>query len=148
MAVKGIIRPMSEETIGSTQPTKATQPNKAQTPNPTLKFALERQILAYLDNADVIERYRNSDIVSAEAVWPFFRYERQWLLHAGVVSESESDKEILSSFGPAHTNNDQLAGLAISYNIVRSLEGKIWYDTVLNEGTTFYVELPRMVEKR
>ena len=34
MAVKGIIRPMSEETIGSTQPTKATQPNKAQTPNP------------------------------------------------------------------------------------------------------------------
>ena len=84
--------------------------------NPTLKFALERQILAYLDNADVIERYRNSDIVSAEAVWPFFRYERQWLLHAGVVSESESDKEILSSFGPAHTNNDQLAGLAISYN--------------------------------
>jgi len=39
-------------------------------------------------------------------------------------------------------------GLAISYNIVRSLGGKIWYDTVLNEGTTFYVELPRMVEKR
>jgi tetratricopeptide (TPR) repeat protein len=34
VAVKGIIRPMSEETIGSTQPTKATQPNKAQTPNP------------------------------------------------------------------------------------------------------------------
>ena len=39
-------------------------------------------------------------------------------------------------------------GLAISYNIVRSLGGKIWYETILNKGTTFYVELPRMVEKR
>ena len=39
-------------------------------------------------------------------------------------------------------------GLAISYNIVRSLGGKIWYDTVLNKGTTFFVELPLMVEKR
>ena len=39
-------------------------------------------------------------------------------------------------------------GLAISYNIVRSLGGRIWYDTVLDKGTTFYVELPRLVEKR
>jgi Tol biopolymer transport system component len=84
--------------------------------NPTLKFSLERQILAYLDNANVLERYRNADIVSAEAVWPFFRYERQWLLHAGILSESESDKKILSSFGAAQTNNDQLAGLAVSFN--------------------------------
>ncbi len=38
-------------------------------------------------------------------------------------------------------------GLAISYNIVRSLGGKIWYDTILNEGTTFFIELPQSVEK-
>jgi two-component system nitrogen regulation sensor histidine kinase NtrY len=39
-------------------------------------------------------------------------------------------------------------GLAISYNIVRSLGGQIWYDTILDVGTTFYIELPQSVEKR
>ena len=38
-------------------------------------------------------------------------------------------------------------GLAISRNIVRSMGGEIWYETVLNEGTTFYVELPLVVDK-
>ncbi len=39
-------------------------------------------------------------------------------------------------------------GLAITYNIIRSLGGRIWYDTVLHQGTTFHVELPESVEKR
>jgi len=39
-------------------------------------------------------------------------------------------------------------GLAISYNIIRSLGGRIWYDTVLHEGTTFHVELPESIDKR
>jgi len=39
-------------------------------------------------------------------------------------------------------------GLAITHNIIRSLGGQIWYDTVLHEGTTFYVELPESIEKR
>jgi two-component system nitrogen regulation sensor histidine kinase NtrY len=38
-------------------------------------------------------------------------------------------------------------GLAISGNIVRSMGGKIWYDTVPDEGTTFFVQLPVMVDK-
>jgi signal transduction histidine kinase len=38
-------------------------------------------------------------------------------------------------------------GLAISYNIVRSLGGKIWYHTTINEGTVFFVQLPLMVDK-
>ena len=37
-------------------------------------------------------------------------------------------------------------GLAISNNIVKSLGGRIWYDTVREKGTTFYVELPLMDE--
>lgn len=38
-------------------------------------------------------------------------------------------------------------GLAISKNIIRSFGGRIWYDTVLHQGTSFWVELPRSVEK-
>ncbi len=37
-------------------------------------------------------------------------------------------------------------GLAISSNIIRSMGGKIWYETVLDRGTTFYLQLPLMVE--
>jgi len=39
-------------------------------------------------------------------------------------------------------------GLAISYNIIRSLGGRIWYETILDVGTTFFIELPHSVEKR
>jgi len=88
--------------------------------NPTLKFSLNRQVLAYTDNTGKVERYRNSDVVSAEAIWPFFRYERQWLLHAGVVNESESDKKTLSNVGTVNSLYDRIAGLAISYNSART----------------------------
>jgi len=88
--------------------------------NPTLKFSLNRQVLAFIDNTGKVERYRNSDVVSTEAIWPFFHYEQQWLLHAGMVSESESDKKILSSFGSANSLYDRIAGLAISYNSART----------------------------
>lgn len=84
--------------------------------NPTLKFSFGREVVAYLDNNDDVGLYRDSDKLSAEAVWPFFRYERQWLLHAGMVSETESDKKILPTLGPAASNKDQLIGVAISYN--------------------------------
>lgn len=84
--------------------------------NPTLKFSLGRQVLAYLDNTENVARYRNSDILSAEAIWPFFRYKHQWLLHAGVVNEEDSDKKVLPNFGPMQTVTDRLTGLAISYN--------------------------------
>ena len=39
-------------------------------------------------------------------------------------------------------------GLAISHNVIRSFGGRIWYETVLDKGTTFYVELPISKEKR
>jgi len=39
-------------------------------------------------------------------------------------------------------------GLAISYNIVRSFGGSIWYETELEKGTTFFVELPQSLEKK
>ncbi len=39
-------------------------------------------------------------------------------------------------------------GLAISHNVIRSMGGRIWYETVLDQGTTFYVELPISEDKR
>ena len=38
-------------------------------------------------------------------------------------------------------------GLAIASNIVRSLDGRIWYETALDKGTTFFIEFPLVVDK-
>lgn len=38
-------------------------------------------------------------------------------------------------------------GLAISHSIITSFGGRLWYDTVLHQGSTFWVELPRYVDK-
>ena len=35
-------------------------------------------------------------------------------------------------------------GLAISANMIDSMNGRIYFDTVINEGTTFFVEIPLM----
>lgn len=37
-------------------------------------------------------------------------------------------------------------GLAIVKNIVENFSGRIWYETVTNEGTTFYLEIPYLEE--
>jgi len=38
-------------------------------------------------------------------------------------------------------------GLAICKSIVESFNGKIWFETTMGEGTTFFMELP-LVEER
>ena len=35
-------------------------------------------------------------------------------------------------------------GLAISKNIIERMNGKIWFDSVVDEYSIFYVELPKM----
>ena len=35
-------------------------------------------------------------------------------------------------------------GLAISTNMIQAFNGKIYFDTTINEGTSFYVEIPLM----
>ena len=35
-------------------------------------------------------------------------------------------------------------GLAISANMIDSMNGRIYFDTIIDEGTTFFVEIPLM----
>lgn len=87
--------------------------------NPTLKFSVERQVLRLLDSSATAVHYRNADSFTAEALWPFFRYDRRWILHAGLVSEVESDKDVQAGFSPIADIRDQLLGLAVSYDSSR-----------------------------
>lgn len=47
-------------------------------------------------------------------------------------------------FSPNFTtkNSGMGLGLAMSQNIIETAKGKIWFQTVLDEGTTFFVQLP------
>jgi signal transduction histidine kinase len=60
------------------------------------------------------------------------------------ISEELKDK----IFNPNFTtkNGGMGLGLALVKNIVESSEGKIWFETSLGEGTTFFVELPMLIE--
>ena len=84
--------------------------------NPTLKVSLERQYLDLLDNAGNLNRYRRSDTVVLESIWPFLTLDRQWTLHAGLVSESESDRDAPSGATAFDPYRDQSLGLAVRYN--------------------------------
>ena len=84
--------------------------------DPTLKFSLSRNAIAYLDNNSDIERFRNRDTFTLEALWPILSHDQQWLLHAGLVHETEADKDIRSNFGSLKATNDDLTGVALSYN--------------------------------
>ncbi len=87
--------------------------------NPTLKLSAERQVISLRDSNDKPVHFRNSDNITLEALWPFFRYDRRWTLHAGLVSEVESDKHILPGVAPRSTFRDQLLGIAVSYDSSR-----------------------------
>ena len=47
-------------------------------------------------------------------------------------------------FGPSFTTktSGMGLGLAIVKNIVENFSGKVWFETVLGKGTTFYIEIP------
>ena len=34
-------------------------------------------------------------------------------------------------------------GLAMVKNIIENINGKIWFETMLNKGTSFFIELPK-----
>ena len=61
---------------------------------------------------------------------------------AGISPEAEENL-----FQPNFTTKTSGMGLGLSIvkNIINNFGGKIWYTTKLNEGTTFYIEIPLSV---
>lgn len=89
--------------------------------NPSIKVSLDKQAVTYLDNNNVIERYRNLDTYTVEAMWPVFTHDEQWLFHTGVIHEIESDKDIRSNFRRLPDQQNDLVGIALSYNSTERL---------------------------
>ena len=87
--------------------------------NPTLKISLDRQALILENNNGLFNRFRNSDAITAEAIWPFLSYERRTTLHVGLVSETESDKTTPAGQSSFPVLRDRLLGAAVRYDSSR-----------------------------
>jgi len=62
------------------------------------------------------------------------------------ISPEMQEKVFLPNFTTKSSGTG--LGLAISTNIIESVGGRIYFETVLNKGTTFFVELPVLQEER
>ncbi|MFK7808745.1 MAG: ATP-binding protein [Saprospiraceae bacterium] len=56
------------------------------------------------------------------------------------ISDDKKDKVFVPNF--TTKNSGTGLGLAISKNIIESVSGRIWFETVIDVGTDFYIELP------
>ena len=83
------------------------------------KLFLERDILIVRDSQDNVNSYRNSDTATLEAVLPFFSYDYQWSIHAGVSVKHKSDHEVEPGGVALPDRSDELVGLALTYNSAR-----------------------------
>ena len=84
--------------------------------NPTLKFTFNRDVFSLRDLNGAAVHFINSDSLTGEALWPFFRYARRWMLHLGLVANIETDKLVHDGFAPLGTTRDTLLGAAVSFD--------------------------------
>ncbi len=56
------------------------------------------------------------------------------------IADDKKDKVFVPNF--TTKNSGTGLGLAISKNIIESVSGRIWFETTMNVGTDFYIELP------
>jgi len=83
------------------------------------KLYLQRDILTVRNNQDELNSFRNHDSATVEAVLPFFRYDSQWSIHAGISAERKSDHKVEPGGIPLRNTDDNLVGLALTYNSAR-----------------------------
>lgn len=66
----------------------------------------------------------------------------------GIGIKKEYGEKIFNLFQRLHKNDKRFegtgVGLAICKNIVDKYNGKIWFESVENQGTTFYINLPKI----
>jgi signal transduction histidine kinase len=66
----------------------------------------------------------------------------------GIGIHPESGKKLFNLFHRLHRDSSQFegtgVGLALCKNIVEKYGGKIWFESVENEGTTFWMQFPKL----
>lgn len=140
---------------------KQTLSSKYPGKNHTIKFAAEKQIvikadrdllikLIYnlLDNSLKFNHRQNQDIkIGIE------EKENEWILSFsdnGMGIDKEYHGKIFGIFQKLHNHEEYPGsgiGLAICEKIAGKHGGKIWIDSVLDEGSTFYVSINKVIKQ-
>ena len=84
--------------------------------NPSFKVSGFRTILADRNNDDKLMGFRSSDAISAEFIVPLLKRDRQWAFHLGFVEDKEKTKLVELPEMPEIDSQDQIVGLAVTYN--------------------------------
>ena len=83
---------------------------------PALKFRAARSSSELLTNGDNLERIRSSDSLTAEAVFPFMKFNYQWGFHIAAVYDIESDRQVAQNYIAIPDRTDTLGGIALTFN--------------------------------
>lgn len=83
---------------------------------PIFKLYAGRENDFYRNDNDDVVRIRHVDTFLGEIILPWRRYDYQWALHLGAVSEQQSDFKLDFGAQPWADTEDSLAGAAIVFN--------------------------------
>lgn len=88
--------------------------------NPSLKLSGYRTMLADRNNNDKLMGFRSSDTFTGELIVPLLKRDRQWAFHLGLVEEKEATKLTKLPEMPQIDTQDQIVGLAVTYNSAKT----------------------------
>jgi len=83
---------------------------------PIFKLYAGRDNDFYRNSNDEVVRIRHVDTYLGDVILPWRRYDYQWAMHLGAVSEKESDFKLDYGAAPRADSNDSLLGVAVVFN--------------------------------
>lgn len=111
------------------------------------KIQLKQVFSNIINNALKYQKKDNQPIIDIRAE----SLEKSWVFiikDNGIGIDAKNHETIFTLFKRLHSNNEYEGtgiGLAICKQIIQKHKGKIWFTSICNEGTTFFIKFPKQI---